>query len=122
MAIHRNAPAAAETGRVRRAAPGIAKGNVGERVWDTLMFEIHCGAGGFVVAVHLFTGIFAGDTRRCNGSTPADGELAARRIERLPADRKAPGGIMGPGVMMGEGVAAALTGLSTGFLHRSGTA
>ena len=29
MAIHRNAPAAAETGRARRAAPGIAKGNLG---------------------------------------------------------------------------------------------
>ena len=29
MEIHRNAPAAAETGRPRRAAPGIAKGNLG---------------------------------------------------------------------------------------------
>jgi len=29
MAIHRNAPAAAETGRPRRPAPGIAKGNLG---------------------------------------------------------------------------------------------
>ena len=29
MAIHRNAPAAAEPGRPRRAAPGIAKGNLG---------------------------------------------------------------------------------------------
>jgi hypothetical protein len=29
MAIHRNAPAGAETGRARRAAPGIAKGNLG---------------------------------------------------------------------------------------------